>query len=222
MTQLLIATPVDGGDTQTARVTLGYAQFVAALTHALGAETLDSTIMFCCDVVRARNRAAAYVLRELRHITHVLWLDDDTYPPDARDGVEMVRRMLALDVPLVAAPYPRKRQGGGWTHEPLPYALPDERGLVSVLAVGFGFTMTTAACLRDLSERAETYYDLPHPHRVANVFGQVLVDAGDGRRILASEDGSFCHRWRDTGGRVAMLAQSAAVVHVGAKGYTGA
>lgn len=221
--RLIVATPFDGGDLHTARVTLGYLHFRETLIRELGADTLRGTTLFACDVVRARNRAAATVLRDFPEITHVLWLDDDNFPEDMGHGVQTVRAMIDTGEHLIAAPYVRKSRPHGWVHQGVTEP-PDERGVATARGVGFGFTLTTRECLQQVSDAcAQTgsaYYDLPNNNLVANVFGQVYDAAPDGRKFLASEDLSFCVRWRALGGRVAVYAGAVSIVHAGSRPYT--
>lgn len=219
-TRLLIATPYDGGDLWTARVTLGYHNFVRALEKQLGSDVLDGSMLFACDVVRARNRAAAMVLRDFPAHTHVLWLDDDNFPEHIDDGVRVVREMLAADEDIVAAPYTNKKHPTRWVHQAFHGEQPDPRGLVRVRSVGFGFTLTSVACLREMSEKASHYWDLPNEHRIANIFGQINDEAPDGRPFLASEDFSFCARWRAMAGDVYVYAKAGVILHAGSRAYS--
>ncbi len=223
--RICVATPFDGGDLRSAMVTLGYVEFREALIRHLDARTLWGTTLFAADVVRARNRAAATVLREkaFADVTHVLWLDSDNFPEDPIAGVAMVVAMVATGEDMIAAPYVRKKEPTSWVHQGT-FAEPDARGVACAFSVGFGFTLTSVECLRRVSGLADGYVDLlgegQPRHHVANIFGQVMIDAGDGERSLASEDVSFCARWRDLGGRVTVYAGGCLVEHAGSKRYS--
>ena len=80
--KIVIATPVDGADVATARVTVGYHHFVKRLAVSLGADVLPAELLFGADVVRARNRAAASILQNYPSADRVLWLDEDTWLED--------------------------------------------------------------------------------------------------------------------------------------------
>jgi ketosteroid isomerase-like protein len=222
--KLMIATPFDGGDLLTATVTLGYHRFVRYLERHMSADVLDGTALFACDVVRARNRAAGMVLRDFPAVTHVLWLDSDNFPEDDAQGAAVVQALLDSGHDVVAAPYTRKRTPTQWVHQGVT-SEPDAHGFAETHSVGFGFTMTSTRALRQLNELsfedlvAPRYWDLPHDHEVANLFGQVYASAGT-RDYLASEDYSFCKRWRDTGGKVYVLARGGLIMHAGSKAYS--
>ena len=217
---ICIATPYRGAELRAGTVSLGYHQFTLALEREMGATGLDATLMVACDVVRARNRAVGHVLRDLPGITHVLWLDDDTFPEDVDDGIRVIREMLALGEHMVSWPYTTKSQPLRWVHQHLDGGIVvDERGCIAVRGVGFGFTLTSAEMLRRMAEDAvrygNTYWDLPKPHDIANLFGQMIDTAPDGRRFLGSEDFSFCKRWRDLGGTVQLYVKGGVLMHAG-------
>lgn len=219
-TRLLIATPYDGADLGSAMVTLGHMRFVLALERELRAELVDQ-IAFSQDVVRARNRCAAAILRDHGDATHVLWLDVDNFAEDAAAGVLTVKQMIALDVPVIAAPYTSKREPARCVHNNLPHEEIDSRGLLKVSHVGFGFVLMTLDVLRTMTAAPTTahYYDLPRGDRVANLFGQVIDKDGE-RPFLASEDYSFCWRWRHLhGGSVYLYANATTIMHAGSKSY---
>ena len=221
--RVLIATPFRGAELHSAHVTVGYHQFTNALQHQLGAVTLPGTMMLACDVVRARNRAVGTVLREaaFADITHILWIDDDNFPEDIADGVRVVREMIGMGEGIVAAPYTNKRQPLRWTHQGIHGEDVDERGLLAVRCVGFGFTLTSRECLQRMADCHETepaageYWDLPNEHKIANVFGQVYDLDEKGREFLASEDYSFCKRWRLIGGDVFLYTRAGIIQHAG-------
>ena len=95
---LIIATPVRGIGLD-APVSVGYAEAVRALSKTV--DVIPASVTFSTDVVRARNRLAATVLRDMPDVSHVLWWDDDVYPED----VKIVERMLNAFEDVIAAPY---------------------------------------------------------------------------------------------------------------------
>ena len=221
--RVVIATPVRAAELLAASVSLGYAEMIARLHRTLPCEVLDGSITFASDIVRGRNRIAAKVLRELPHVTHVLWVDDDNWC----DDVTIVPEMLELGVDVVSAPYTNKRTPLRWIHQHLTPPAPTVGDLLEVAGVGFGFTLTSTAALRKLSESARVYTDHPNPHRVANLFGHLYHHPAQDRALvpneaqaLLSEDFSFCLRWRRAGGKVYVYAKGGIIHHAGAHDFT--
>lgn len=222
--RLVIATPVRAAEMHAASVSLGYAEMLLKLQRRLPVEVLAGSLTFATDIVRGRNRIAAKVLREMPDVSHVLWLDDDQWAED----IEVVPEMLALGIDLVGAPYTNKRQPLHWVHRDLRPQPAPVGDLLEVAAVGFGFTLTTTACLRQLSASERVYTDHPNPHRVANIFGQIFhhpaleagVDVPEADQALLSEDYSVCLRWRRLGGRVYIYALGGIIHHAGAHAWS--
>jgi hypothetical protein len=215
--KLALATPVRGSDPWSSHVTVGYSEFVRLLHRTLPLEEVSATLTFCADVVRARNRIVAKVLRDMPDVTHVLWIDDDEWTED----VSVVTRMLATGSDVIGAGYTNKRKPVRWVHQFLNEEPKIENGLLEVRGLGMGFTLTTRRCLEKLSAQAEQYWDLPLPHQVANIFGQLYDEAPTGERMLLSEDFSFCKRWRDSGGKVMIYAGAGGLVmHAGSYGWS--
>jgi hypothetical protein len=209
MTKLAICTPVRASDPYSAHVTVGYSEFRLALQRALPIEEISHSVSFCTDIVRARNRIAAHVLRELEDVTHVFWLDDDEWADDAG----LVRKMLDTGEDFISAPYSNKKKPVRWVHQFLNEK-PEVKGdRLEVRGVGMGFTLISRHCLQRLSNAAETYWDLPNHHQVANIFGQLYDEAPTGQRMLLSEDFSCCKRWRDLGGKVMIYAGAGNIVN---------
>lgn len=185
---LLVATPVRAAELATAQVSLGYSDFRVRLARLMpDYKMLGGEATFSLDVVRARNRMVGLVLArpEFADVTHVLFVDDDNWPEDVR----IVPEMLALDRPILAAPYTNKKEPMRWVHR---------MDGTSVAGVGFGFTMTSRALLEHLAKDAHWYTDLPHTLRVPNLFGQLYETVGEYETLL-SEDFSFCKRAREAG-----------------------
>lgn len=222
---LLVATPVRGAEYWTASITMGHFVFLRELQKAIPVEILDGTITFACDVVRGRNRLAATVLREFPNVSHVLWLDDDQFCEDMTTGVQVVREMMSFGEDMVAAPYTNRRAPVRWVYQPFEKSPPiDARGLMEVRGVGFGFTMTSRACLERMSAAERKYTDIPNSHKVANIFGQLFdrLTPGDDPEdeCLLSEDYAFCKRWREMGGKIHLYQRAGIICHVGTHAYS--
>lgn len=213
---LLIATPVRCSEPLAATVTVGYSCASRALACQMPTVFLQ---VFGLDVVRARNRVVGQLLRDPTYadVTHVLWWDDDQWPEDVR----IVGKMMALGEDVVGAAYTNKRSPTRYVHQPWPGSSgPDERGLYDVRGVGMGFTLTSRACLETMARGAEWYWDLPEPRECPNIFGQ-LIDEFDSRRVLLSEDFSFCKRWReDYDGKIKIYTKAGIVYHAGAHAWS--
>lgn len=222
--RLVVATPVRAAEMHAASVSLGYAEMLLRLHRLLPVEVLAGSLTFSADIVRGRNRIAATVLREHPDATHVLWLDDDQWAEE----VEVVPEMLALGVDVVGAAYTNKRQPLRWVHRPLTPPAEPVGPLLEMAGLGFGFTLTSTACLRQLSASARVYTDHPNPHRCANIFGQLFhhpaleqgVAVAEADQALLSEDYSFCLRWRRLGGKVHLYTRSGIVHHAGAHAWS--
>jgi hypothetical protein len=218
--KLVIATPVRAAEMGAASVALGYAEMLTRIYRLMPtSETLSGSITFATDVVRGRNRIAAKVLREMPDATHVLWLDDDQWCED----VEIIPEMMNLGVDVVSAPYTNKKQPLHWVHRDLTPQPAMQGDLLEVAGVGFGFTMTSVACLKRMSESERKYTDHPNPVRVANIFGQLYhhplmdqgVDVPEEDQALLGEDYSFCLRWRRLGGKVFIYGKAGIINHAG-------
>lgn len=213
-----IATPVRGSELRSALVTLGYAELIRTLCRELPA--LDPCFAFSLDTVRARNRVAGLVLRDFPQAGGILWIDDDTYFEDARDGVKVVREMIATGLDVIGAPYTNKLQPLRWVHQAFEGAQPDASGLLEVKGLGFGLTYTSRRALEKVAAHAERYTDHPKPFTIANLFGQLYDPPASDSRCLLSEDFSFCARWRATGGRVWLYGASGVVMHAGGHAWS--
>jgi hypothetical protein len=211
--RLVIATPIRAGEIHSASVSLGYAEMLTRLHRYLPVEVLAGSLTFATDIVRAHE-----------DVTHVLWVDDDQWC----DDVAIVSEMLALGLDVVGAPYTNKRMPTRWVHQRLFSNPPPQGDLLEVAGVGFGFTLTSVAALRKMSQEAQVYTDHPHSDRVANIFGHLFYhpaqDAGNvvdqEDLALLSEDFSFCLRWRRMGGRVYIYAKAGIIHHAGPHDWT--
>ncbi len=219
--KLAVATPVRASDHYCANVSYGYMNFVMNLSRVMPVEMIDSTMTYSVDNIRARNRIAAHILRERPQVTHVLWLDDDNWADDPR----LVLAMLATGEHVLGAAYTNKKSPTRWVHQHLDPPGTETAYVTEVRSVGFGFTITTTECLRRMSDAARKYTDVPYPHKIANIFGQLYdrLTPGTGaedEECLLSEDYSFCKRWRDAGGRVAVFG-GGIIEHAGMKRWSG-
>jgi hypothetical protein len=191
--RLVIATPVAEGSQVYAD---GYVSALAQLLRDnQDVRLLPARITYSRDIVRARNRLAAMVLREMPDATHVLWWDSDVVPHD----VGVVARMLNTGASLIGCPYLRKRMPGAWTHRPIvgkPAPVPGDVTM-PVRSLGFGFTITSTELLRTVSLRARHYVDKRTDgsrHTVKGIFDLAYLEDESGDYVQESEDYSFCHR----------------------------
>lgn len=224
--RILIVTPVDGADPMLARITLGYSEYKENVKAMYGAQTLASSLFFTKDIVRARNRATHLAL-SMDGWDRILWWDDDVLLGD----YGLVGKMLEIDEDIVGAPYTTKGERPRWAHTVFPNQVMalDSRHLLSVRAVGFGFTMTTRRMLGEMSRKARKYRDARSDGtstKIANVFGhlyeRIVADWKDEEDdTLMSEDFSFCKRWReDHGGKIWIYGGPGNLLgHVGARAY---
>jgi hypothetical protein len=218
---LVVATPVGGAETWLATLSCGYSESLRLLSHEM---RVDTVVDFAEDVVRARNRIAGTVLRDYPEATHVLWWDGDQWPEERR----IVREMMESGADVIGAPYTNKRQPVRWIHRPMRSAPPPVDGVLQVEAVGFGFTMTTTACLKEISASARKYTDHPNKTKLANIFGHLFEPppasgeyyCPEEDEMLLSEDYSFCKRWRDMGGRIMLYLKGGNIVHAGGRGWS--
>lgn len=215
--ELVICTPVRGAEWGSAPVAVGYSETLRWLSHEMPVHEIPPVITATVDVGRARNRLAALVLREFPFARKVLWWDDDLWPEDRR----VAREMLDTTADVVAAPYTNKTKPLRWVHWRLDPCPPSEGPLMPVRGVGFGFTMTTLACLRAMSDRARIYTDWPSTNKVADIFGHLYEPHPQypddrERDSKLSEDFSFCKRWReDLGGKVYIYEKAGILRHAG-------
>lgn len=181
------------------------------------------------DIVRTRSRMAAIALEG--DFSHLLFWDADV---STKDPVRVVREMLAADVDVICTPYPKKSIDlHAWRNAPTledaqaeAYSWPlvmldresERRGTArEVGLVPMGCTLITRGCLAHMSADSEVFLDSfgGVKRKLPATFG--LVHMGE---QLLSEDHSFCHRWREMGGRV-WLNTASVCDHFGAHLYEG-
>jgi hypothetical protein len=212
--RIVIATPVD----RQYGVDPGYAVALAQiLRDNADVRLLPAHITYDVDIVRARNRLAAMVLREMPEATHVLWWDSDIVPHD----LNVIGRMLATGRPLIGAPYLRKRLPPTWTHRGV--AAPMGTDWVSVHSIGFGFTITSTDLLRTMGEIAARYLDKRTDgtkHAVLGLFDLAYMIDAEGDPVQESEDYSFCYRARAYTQPALWVGPCSLLSHVGSHAFT--
>lgn len=100
MASILIGTPSTGA------VRTGYTETVFATGKRLQKAGHESDLLFSkgADIIRQRNAIGSRFLEDSRRFSHLFWLDSDVDCPPT-----LCERMLGMNKPFVAAPYPRKR-----------------------------------------------------------------------------------------------------------------
>ncbi len=182
--RIMCATPVYGSP-HTATVHLAYMDQMIAVSNR-GAQFMAHRAFMNCDLVRARSRAVRVALDEC--FTHLLFWDSDV----VGDAVQALAGMVREDVDMIGAAYSRKRLPPKPAHHP-PY-----------LAMGFTLIKTSA-----LEKMWDAYYDElwfddvdgKKSIRTVALFQLLPFDMPHGRRVLLSEDYSFCERWLKLGGK---------------------
>lgn len=233
--RILIATPLDGTP-DTAHVSHQYHRSVAQLERA-GAVVIPSQLMFADDLARGRSRCVWHALQRAQEWDWILWWDEDVVVRDTHIVPRMIARAEQDGHMVIGAPYPRKRIEAMFPYKPLESEF--ETGRISVKNdcmmvdyLAFGFMLTHRECLSAMVEHYanEWFFDsrVDGPsHETVALFRQVMTEEKmlpDGRRHrdLLGEDYSFCWRWRQMGGRVAMyVGEGAPLGHVGGHIFTG-
>lgn len=174
------------------------------------------------DIVDLRNLFLTVWYDCLPSASRLLFVDADMqFEPD------LVFDMLAADKPLVGCLYPKKRLPVSWVGSALtPEAHPDENGLLELKGIGCGVMLIRRDCIDEMirTGNVEIENDLGETAigdiirarggtRVIQAFDKVQ----DGRRRL-SEDLSFCHRYRQSGGRVYAVTRHL-LCHIGPHQY---
>lgn len=233
LSRILIATPVDGRP-PTATVTHGYHHAAMAM-HRLGAVTIEATLSFSDDLVRARSRCVRHALKS-DCWDWILWWDEDVVPSDVRIVEYMIGLAEAAGSDMVAAPYPRKRIPIAFPYSPTEADMASGQltikdGLVEVERIGFGFTLTSRKCLFTMTqEYSEEWFTDDDGEETVALFRQVMTPRSSMTngtetkrfRQLLSEDYSFCYRWRNVGGSIYMyVGEGSPVAHVGRYSFEG-
>lgn len=172
-------------------------------------------------------------IAELRNMFLSLWFDriDASHMLMVDDDMDFEPRllldMLAFDQPLVGCLYPKRTLPIEFVGRPLTGAQP-KNGFLEMEGIGFGVTLIRRDCVQAMidSGNAASDYRLD-----THVSGPMLKAQGLTRIIRAfdkietatgalSEDLSFCHRYRDSGGQV-WAATDHTVTHIGQYGFSG-
>ena len=148
--------------------------------------------------------------------THLLFVDADIQFP-----VELVWKLLALDLPLVGCSYPLRDTTAELLRlsiKPLeddPHPKVDERGCVRVQSLGLGFTLIK---VQDVLVKMEEHYAAELGHKdnhsgrmLVNLFHEPILNGA-----LIGEDFVFFDRWRALGGEVQCYLDGDLTHHIGA------
>lgn len=196
----VVALCIPSGDQVSASFALDLAKLVGfvARTH----REIDLVLLQVKGSILPQQRATLVQAALTAHATHVFWLDSDMrFPKDA------LVRLLAHDVPIVAANYPTRRppivpvaQRNAEGHL---FTTAHAKGLVPVDAVGMGCMLV----------QASVYHALPKPW-----FALGYSRSDDG---YVGEDHYFCQQARAKGFSVAVdQALSQEVQHLGEMAWT--
>lgn len=236
LNRLVIATPVDGAP-HAATVSYVYHTAVRQLERS-GACIMSADIFFADDLARARSRAVWYALNRGDWEWLLFW-DEDVCVPQTGIVPRMIEIASKWGYDVIGAPYPRKRIPAAFPYKPLASETgqhPVIHDCIEVDLLAAGFLMISRSCLeRMVAHYAETewFTDGHDPnaiHETVALFRQVRTDEttivvnGETRRYreLYSEDYSFCHRWRQMGGRVHMFVGAGAPLgHIGGHLFEG-
>lgn len=207
MKRVMIATPALDG-----RVEAIYAHALAETVRVgmlNGVLFLPIFVMRDALIQRARNDLVRIAMNA-PDIDEVIWIDSDI-----AWNAEWVLRLLAHPVDVVGGTYPRKTDlGEAYVCKANPRALvTDERGLMTVDALGTGFLRTSRRALEAVWKNSPEYQNEGRICRM--VFPVGIVDGQ-----LASEDTMFFSALRSAGFAI-HLDPTMTCAHVGAKTWTG-
>lgn len=174
------------------------------------------------DIVDLRN-VFLTTFYDALDATHMLFVDADMqFEP------ELVGDMLLADKPLIGALYPKKRLPLAWVGSALTPEAEPKDGLLELEGLGCGVMLIRRDCITDMIEAGKvdiqtdlggsSLRGLLEQHgitRLIHGFDRIVTD--DNRHL--SEDLSFCHRHRASGGKV-YAAINHAVTHLGTMPFT--
>ena len=178
---------------------------------ALTKELADRQIFGGCnalsfpDIVDLRNIFLT-LFYDRSDATHLLFVDSDMqFEPN------LIGDMLLADKPLVGCIYPKKRLPLEWVGSPIDPPAAPEDGLLELEGVGCGVMLIRRDCIYRMieTEAVSLNYDLGKtalagflkPNGAERLIGAFdKITTADGSKL--SEDFSFCHRHRQSGGRV--------------------
>lgn len=109
-----------------------------------------------------------------------------------------------------------------WVDRPWLQADP-ETGLLEVDGVPAGFLRLSRACCEKMVAAhpdLEFWHAKTPDNRAWHLFSDYWIDNDHGARLCLSEDYSFCHRWRDIGGKI-WIDPTLKLGHCGPKTFTG-
>lgn len=155
--------------------------------------------------------------------SHILFVDADMdFEP------RLVLDMLDFNKPLVGCLYPKRTLPIEFVGRPMK-GIPNTDGqFLEMEGIGFGVTLIRRDCVQAMIDSGSVASD----YRLdTHVSGPMLKEQGMTRIIRAfdkietetgtmSEDISFCHRYRDSGGQV-WAATGHKITHVGQYGFSG-
>lgn len=153
--------------------------------------------------------------------SHILFVDGDMqFEP------QLVLGMVDFDKPLVGCLYPKRTLPIAWVGSKLEGDQIVENGFLKVEGIGFGVTLISRECIQAMIDGNHTEIDTDLD---AHTAGKMLQSQGITRMIRAfdkiklpgrrlSEDFSFCHRHRASGGDV-WANINHRVTHVGDYGF---
>lgn len=152
------------------------------------------------DIEEIRNVVLSYWYDALPDFTHLLFIDADVGFP-----AQMVLDMLTFGEPMVGAVYPKKILPREWVISGLDGAQ-YRNGFLEVDGLGMGCFLirrdAIATMIEKFPEKIYPYIVVPSmrwdgPNRTLAFFDCLRVPEGK-----VSEDISFCHRYREAGGKI--------------------
>lgn len=188
---------------------------IAKLSHVMGCLDVEVTVgsMSFPDITTLRNGVFTGWMDGTNY-SHLLWVDADMgFQP------QLVLDMLAWDVPLIGAIYPKKvldledpkKKEWVLTAHDGQHKISECQGFLEVDGLGFGCVLMRRDCGQAM---VDAYPDLVctdmegdamgpalknmGAHRIINVFDLLREDTGK----KVSEDYSFCRRYKAIGGEI--------------------
>lgn len=212
---------------------------VPAFGHQMSSQTAVSLIALTKEMADRQifggcNAVSFPDLVDLRNIFLTLWYDrsDATHllfvDADMQFEPALIGGMLLADKPLVGCIYPKKRLPLAWVGSPLDPPAQPSGGLLEVEYLGAGVMLIRRDCVDamiaadsvsiEIDLRKTALAGLLEPHgatRIIQAFDKTVT--ADDRKL--SEDFSFCHRYRQAGGKV-YAAINHTITHLGVMPFT--
>jgi len=240
--KILIATPVYGSP-DAASVSVAYHEAILSMAQSGQIQIAPHMQWIGEDLVRVRCRSLRYFLEET-NCTHLLFWDADVGGSDPKGEraccALALMGMLAEDVDLIGAPYPRKRilwdqvrllgadHAYSWPLRRLQPGVDVEfvGHKAKVAGVPFGFALIKRSCAQAVSDACfasgESFTDFVDERTVSTPLAFQLLVTTDLHRQLLSEDNSFCQRAIDAGQEVWIyVGPGAPLDHVGPMRFCG-